>query len=103
MGVGTPPKKCRPATNTHALKPLVVTFSLHTAEPSWKVWFFHVVINCTCTGKSDSKRLLFKYAYLQNATGTFGMASKCTEPAWYGNAKNEKYVIMPLVKQAEDG
>ena len=97
MGVGTPPKKCRPAASTHALKPLVVTFSLHTAEPSLNVWLRHVTVSCICIGSSDAKRLLFKYTYLQNPTGTLGMGPRRTEPAWYGNAK--KYASFTLRKR----
>ena len=41
-------------TSIHALKPRVVTFSPHTAEPSVKVWLFQEIVNCKCIGKSDS-------------------------------------------------
>lgn len=88
MGASTPPNYFRPAAKTHALKPDVVTFSPYTAAPSLKVWLRHVIVNCICIGKSDSKRLLFKYTYLQNATEILGMGPSSTEPAWYGNTKN---------------
>ena len=88
MGASAPPKNFRPATKTQALKPDVVTFSPHTAAPSLKVWLRHVIVNCICIGKSDSKRLLFKCTYLQNATEILGMRPSSTEPAWYGNTKN---------------